>query len=76
MRQLFLSWEGGGFRFTARKHFLMVPASMLGVTLNAIFLPTFFAKMLEEKLKKPLVLTNLVTEKAPNRHKNRQNRLF
>ena len=40
------------------------------------FLPAFFAKMLEEKLEKPLVLTNLVTEKAPNRHKNSQNRLF
>ena len=50
MRQLFLSWEGGGFRITAWKHFLMVPASMLGVTLNAIFLPTFLHKKLEEKL--------------------------
>ena len=48
MRQLFLSWEGGGFRVTARKHFLMVSTSMLGVTLNAIFLPTFLHKKLEK----------------------------
>ena len=54
MRQL-LSWEGGGFRVAARKTFLMVPASMLGVTLNAIFLPTFFC---QKSWKKCWILLN------------------
>ena len=40
MRQLFLSWEGGGFRVTARKHFLMVPFSMLDFTSDFLRLKT------------------------------------
>ena len=40
MRQLFLSLEGGGFRVTARKHFLMVPFSMLDFTSDFLRLKT------------------------------------
>ena len=40
MRQLFLSWEGGGFRVTARKHFLMVLFSMLDFTSDFLRLKT------------------------------------